>query len=231
MIVARLTARARYAAGRAARKAAAAVALILLLAVPATAGTLRLVAVGDSLTSGYGLPVDQGFTAQLQRWLDEKGADVEVVNMGVAGDTSTGGLARLDWSLAGGADAVLVELGGNDLLRGTPPALTRANLDAILTGLGERGIPVLLAGLDIPLNFGLEWQVEFETLFAELAREHDALFYPSFLEGVWTRPELMQPDMLHPNAEGVARIVDGIGPLVLDLLESAEQRAAERAEK
>ena len=230
MIAARLTARARYAAGSAARKAAAAAALVLLLAVPTTAGTLRLVALGDSLTSGYGLPAGQGFTAQLQRWLDEKGADVEVVNMGVSGDTTTGGLARLDWALAGGADAVLVELGGNDLLRGTPPALTRANLDAILTGLRERGIPVLLAGLDIPLNFGLEWQVEFESLFAELAHEHDALLYPSFLEGVWTEPALMQPDMLHPNVEGVARIVDGIGPLVLELLESAEQRAVERAE-
>jgi acyl-CoA thioesterase-1 len=222
MLAARLTARAGYAAGRAARKAAAAAALVLLLAMPATAETLRLVALGDSLTSGYGLRADQSFTAQLQRWLDERGADVEVVNMGVAGDTTTGALARLDWALAEGADAVLVELGGNDLLRGTPPALTRANLDAILTALGERDIPVLLAGLEIPLNFGLQWQVEFESMFAELAREHDALVYPSFLEGVWTRPELMQPDMLHPNAEGVARIVDGIGPLVLDLLERAE---------
>lgn len=222
MIAARLTARAGYVAGSASRKIAAAAALVLLLALPAAAETLRLVALGDSLTSGYGLPADQGFTAQLQRWLDRKGADVEVVNMGVSGDTTTGGLARLDWALADGADAVLVELGGNDLLRGTPPALTRANLDAILTALGERDIPVLLAGLDIPLNFGLQWQVEFESMFAELAREHDALLYPSFMDGVWTEPQLMQPDMLHPNADGVARIVDAIGPLVLDLLEQAE---------
>jgi acyl-CoA thioesterase I len=193
-----------------------------VLALPAVAGTLRLVALGDSLTHGYGLPEDQGFVPQLQRWLDEKGADVEVVNMGVSGDTTSGGLARLDWALASGADAVLVELGANDLLRGTPPALTRANLDAILARLGERGIPVLLAGLDIPLNFGLQWQVEFEGLFADLADQHDALFYPSFMDGVWTEPELMQPDMLHPNARGVARIVERIGPLVIELLEQAD---------
>jgi len=183
------------------------------------AKTLRLIAFGDSLVSGYGLPADQGFTAQLQGWLEEHGRDVEVVNMGVAGDTTTGGLARLEWALAEGADAVILELGGNDILRGTPPRITRANLDAMLTELGAREIPVLLAGIAIPLNFGLAWQVDFEGQFATLAEEHGTLLYPSFMDGVWTRPELMQQDMLHPNERGVAQIVERIGPLVLNLLE------------
>jgi acyl-CoA thioesterase I len=156
---------------------------------------------------------------QLQRWLEGQGADVEVVNMGVSGDTTAGGRARLDWSLAEGADAVILELGGNDLLRGIDPATSRANLDAMLGALAARGIPVLLAGLEAPLNYGTEYKEAFEGMYAELAEEHGAILYPSFLEGVG--PALMQPDGIHPNAEGVAAIVEAIGPSVLKLLERA----------
>lgn len=186
---------------------------------PAVAETLRLVALGDSLTHGYGLAQDEGFVPQLQRWLAGQGADVAVVNMGVSGDTTTGGLARLDWALADGADAVIVELGGNDLLRGVDPATSRANLDAMLTELGERQIPVLLAGLEAPLNYGPEYKAAFEAMYPDLAEEHGAILYPSFLGGLG--PGMMQPDGIHPNAEGVATIVEAMGPKVLELLERA----------
>lgn len=221
MVIARLTARATYVTLRAAHKAAAALVLLAALSLPAAAETLRLIALGDSLTHGYGLPQDQGFVPQLQRWLTEHGADVEVVNMGVSGDTTAGGKARLDWALSSGADAVLLALGGNDLLRGIDPTVSRANLDAMLTELDKRGIPVLLAGLKAPLNFGNNWQAAFEGMYEELAEEHDAILYPSFLDGVFLDPELMQPDYLHPNEKGVARIVEAIGPSVLELLAKA----------
>ncbi len=190
-----------------------------LAAAPAAAETQRLVALGDSLTHGYGLAQDEGFVPQLQSWLAGQGADVTVVNMGVSGDTTTGGLARLDWALADGADAVILELGGNDLLRGIDPSTSRANLDAMLTELGERQIPVLLAGLEAPLNYGPEYKQAFEAMYSELAEKHDAILYPSFLGGLG--PGMMQPDGIHPNAEGVATIVDAIGPQVLELLERA----------
>ena len=208
-------------ANRAARKVVAGLALAALLASPALAEKLRVVALGDSLTHGYGLAPEQGFVSQLQRWLSERGEDVEVINMGVSGDTTTGGRARLNWALDGGADAVILQLGGNDLLRAIPPATSRANLDAMLTELAEQDIPVLVAGLKIPLNFGARWQADFEGMFGDLAEEHDAILYPSFLEGVWSDPALMQPDLLHPNAEGVARIVEQIGPKVIELIERA----------
>ncbi len=209
-------------AERGARKAAAAavcLAFALAPALSAMAETMRLVALGDSLTHGYGVAQDEGFVPQLQRWLAERGADVEVVNMGVSGDTTTGGRARLDWALADGADAVILELGGNDLLRGIDPATSRANLDAMLAELEAREIPVLLAGLEAPLNYGPEYKEAFEGMYAELAEAHGAILYASFLEGVG--PEMMQPDGIHPNAEGVAEIVEGIGPSVLELLERA----------
>ena len=210
----------------AARKAAAAglsVALAVggavLAALPAGAETVRLVALGDSLTHGYGLAQDEGFVPQLQRWLAEQGADVEVVNMGVSGDTTAGGRARLDWALADGADAMILELGGNDLLRGIDPATSRGNLDAILAELAARAIPVLLAGLEAPLNYGPEYKEAFEGMYAELAEKHGAILYPSFLQGVG--PDMMQPDGIHPDVEGVAAIVEAIGPSILELLERA----------
>ncbi len=193
----------------------------LLIFPVLAADPLRLVAIGDSLTHGYGLEQDQGFVPQLEAWLRDQGADVTVINMGVSGDTTEGGRARLGWALADGADAVILELGGNDLLRGIDPARSRANLDAMLAEMRGQGLPVLLAGMQAPLNYGPEFKEAFDGMYPELAAEHGALLYPSFLEGV-IDPALMQTDGIHPNPDGVARIVEGIGPLVLDLLAKAQ---------
>ncbi len=193
-----------------------------MLAAPATTGSaaepVRVVALGDSLTHGYGLPPVEGFVPQLEAWLAENGApEITVVNAGVSGDTTAGGLARLEWSLAGGADALIVALGGNDLLRGVDPEASRENLDAILTEADARGLPVLLSGMRAPLNYGADWKAAFDAMYPELAAEHDALYDPFFLEGVSEDRTLWQSDGLHPNAQGVARIVERIGPLVLEL--------------
>lgn len=198
-----------------------AMVLVALMTAPAQAAGIRLVAIGDSLTHGYGLEQGKGFVPQLESWLRGQGADVTVVNMGVSGDTTEGGRARLDWALADGADAVIVELGGNDLLRGIDPARSRENLDAMLTELGRRGIPVLLAGLEAPLNYGPEFKEAFDGMYADLAEKHDAILYPSFLAGLEGAEQVMQDDGIHPNAEGVALIVEDIGPRVLDLLARA----------
>ena len=206
-------------AGRALCKAALA---ILLFAGPAVAEPLRLIAIGDSLTHGYGLAQGDGFVPQLERWLTDQGTEVQVINMGVSGDTTEGGRARLGWALADGADAVILELGGNDLLRGIDPTRSRANLDAMLTEMRGQGLPVLLAGIEAPLNYGPEYKEAFDSMYPELAAEHDALLYPSFMEGL-VGSELMQSDGIHPNAEGVAQIVAGIGPIVLELLERVGQ--------
>ena len=201
----------------------AVVALALIAAAPpALAEVLRLVAIGDSLTAGYGLPEDEGFVPQLDAWLAEQGHEkVEVVNMGVSGDTTAGGRARLDWALADGADAVLLALGANDMLRGLDPAAARENLDAMLARLGEEDLPVLLAGMIAPANYGPGYKEDFDGMYSALADEHDALLYPFFMKGVIGEPGLMQSDGLHPNAAGVRRMVEGIGPQVLDLLERA----------
>ncbi|MGF1658243.1 MAG: arylesterase [Rubrimonas sp.] len=206
----------RYGARGAARNL---VAALLLLALPAAAAEpLRIVALGDSLTHGYGLPPEEGFVPQLEAWLRENGApDVTMVNAGVSGDTTAGGLARLDWSLAEGADALIVALGGNDLLRGIDPAASRANLDAILTEADARGLPVLLSGMRAPLNYGAEFKAAFDAMYPELAERHGALLDPFFLDGVASDRALWQSDGLHPNADGVAKIVERIGPLVLEL--------------
>jgi len=193
--------------------------LLLALASPALAEPVRLVALGDSLTHGYGLAQGDGFVPQLQRWLRARGRDVVVVNMGVSGDTTAGGRARLGWALADGADAVILELGGNDLLRGIDPAMSRANLDAMLAEMRGAGLPVLVAGMQAPLNYGPEYKAAFDAMYPELAEAHGALIYPSFMAGMVVRGELIQPDGIHPNAEGVEVIVAGIGPVVLELLD------------
>ncbi|MDP1667964.1 arylesterase [Phaeovulum sp.] len=200
-------------------------AVTILLATPAFAASLQLVALGDSLTAGYGLPPQEGLVPQLQAWLAAAGADVVVLNAGVSGDTTAGGLARLDWSLAGGADALMVALGGNDLLRGLPPAQSRANLDAILTDAGKRGLPVLLVGLPAPSNYGPEFKTEFDAIFPDLAAAYGTVMLPNLLAPIMDLPlqtrsarALMQADGLHPSAEGVKLVIAELGPKVLELL-------------
>lgn len=184
--------------------------------------TLRIVAIGDSLTAGYGLDQGTGFVPQLQAWLAANGApEAEIVNMGVSGDTTAGGRARLDWALADGADAVMIALGGNDLLRGIQPSESRANIQAMLEGLRERRLPVLLAGINAPLNYGPEYKEEFDSIYPDLSAAFDAIHHPSILAGLTGEPELFQSDGIHPNQQGVAIMVEAIGPRVLELIDRA----------
>lgn len=173
---------------------------------------------GDSLTAGYGLPVADALPTRLQARLEEQGLAVRIRNAGVSGDTTAGGRARLAWSLAEQPDAVIVALGGNDGLRGIDPAETRANLDAILTELDRRGVKALLAGMVAPPNLGRDYGRAFDRVFPALAEKHGVAFYPFLLAGVAARPRLNQPDGIHPNAEGVAVIVERLAPHVRRLI-------------
>ncbi len=183
----------------------------------AVAETLVL-ALGDSLTAGYGLAAEEAFPARLQMALRKQGLRVRVINAGVSGDTSAGGRARLDWSLADNPSAAIVELGANDALRGLDPDATRANLDAIISKLRKRGIAVLLAGMLAPPNLGPEYEARFNAIYPALATKHGVLFYPFFLDGVAARPELNQADGMHPTAAGVDIIVERMLPLVGELV-------------
>ena len=185
----------------------------------AAAEPVRILALGDSLTAGYGLPEADAFTTRLQQALKDKGYDVQVINAGVCGDTTAGGRARLDWALGDQPDVALVELGANDGLRGLDPASTRENLDAILTVMKERGVPTLLAGMYAPRNLGREYGDRFNAIYPELAAKHDVPLYPFFLEGVALDPKLNQEDGMHPNAKGVAIVVDGILPHLTALID------------
>lgn len=181
---------------------------------------MHILAFGDSLTAGYGLPADQSFAAQLERRLRDMGHDVRVTNAGVSGDTTAGGLARLSWSLEDKPHLVVLELGANDGLRGLDPERMRDNLDAMIRQCLEAGAKVILAGMRAPVNWGLEYRKQFDEVFPELADKHDLPLYPFFLEGVVRDPSLVLDDGLHPNAAGVARIVEGILPLVIEELDS-----------
>jgi acyl-CoA thioesterase-1 len=179
----------------------------------------RLLVLGDSLTAGYGLPKNQAFPARLQAALRAQGIDVEVIDAGVSGDTSAGGLARLDWALGNPPPGyAIVELGANDGLRGLPPAAMEENLDAIVTRLRARGVRVLIAGMRAPPNLGRDYVAEYESVFPRLARKHETVLYPFFLDGVATDAALNQGDGLHPNAAGVDEIVRRILPSVRQLL-------------
>ncbi len=179
---------------------------------------LRILALGDSLTAGQGLPQDATFPTQLEAALRAQGRNVRVINAGVSGDTTAGGLARLEWSLQDQPDVIIVALGGNDSLRAIVPEATRRNLDAILERLvnGER--KVLLAGMYAPRNLGTQYEEEFNRIYPELARKHAVALYPFFLDGVALEPELNQPDGIHPNRTGVAVIVERIVPYLIPLL-------------
>jgi acyl-CoA thioesterase I len=183
---------------------------------------IRLLALGDSLTAGFGLPPGRGFVPALEAALRARGRAVRVLDGGVSGDTTAGGLARLDWALADAPQAAIVELGGNDALRGLDPERTYANLAAILDRLAVRGIPVLLAGMLAPPNLGADYGSAFAEVFRRLARERPGVvFYPFFLDGVAADPALNQPDMIHPNARGVEEIVRRVLPSVETLLDRA----------
>lgn len=191
------------------------VAMALLgLWAPARAAPVEIVGLGDSLMAGYGLGPGEGFCDQLSAALKERGIAAVVTNGGVSGDTSTGGLARLDWSVPETAGIVIVELGANDMLRGIPPEITRANLDHIIVKLKERGATIILAGMRAAPSMGADFQAAFDPLYGDLAARHGVALYPFFLDGVATRKDLLLEDGMHPNAAGVGVIVRGILPLV-----------------
>lgn len=185
---------------------------------------VRILALGDSLTAGYGLPERDGFTARLQRALRDQGYQADVINAGVSGDTTAGGRARLEWALADNPRAAVVALGANDGLRGIDPASTRENLDAILAILKERNVPTLLAGMYAPPNLGRDYGERFNAIYPDLAAKYDVPLYPFFLEGVALDRKLNQEDGMHPNAQGVAIMVDGILPHLTGLLDDLPQR-------
>ena len=199
----------------------AALALLIVAALPARAEGLKVLALGDSLTAGYGMDQRDAFPVQLQAALKTAGHDVTIVNAGVSGDTSAGGRSRLEWLLSPDVDAVIVELGANDGLRGVDPAQTRENIDWILAKLNARRLPVLLTGMQAPPNLGKDYGIEFNSIYPDLAQKYDSVYDPFFLQGVAADPALNQKDGIHPNADGVAIIVKRMTPKVIELLARA----------
>jgi acyl-CoA thioesterase-1 len=214
-----------------------AIALIVMIflgvssAAPVRAEALVVVAFGDSLTQGYGLPEADGFVPQLRDWLAAQAVEAQVINAGVSGDTTAGGAARIDWTLTDDVDGIVIALGGNDLLRGLDPAEARKNIERIVSAAAARGIAILLVGQAAPGNFGPEYKVDFDAIYPEVSAAYGTLYAPSFFEGL--APEgtpidpaavqpFMQGDGIHPNAEGVLRIVAALGPYVIDLIERVQ---------
>jgi acyl-CoA thioesterase-1 len=193
-------------------------ALAVSLAAPASARTLKVVALGDSLTAGYGVPAGKAFPDQLEAALKAKGYDVAIVNSGVSGDTAADGLARYDWATPPDADALIVELGANDMLRGLPPPAMKAALAAILDKAKAANLPILIAGMRAAPNLGADYDRDFDAVFPALANAYGAILYPFFLDGVAGDPKLNQPDGLHPTPAGVEVIVREILPSVEALL-------------
>lgn len=203
------------------RRLVYALLLMAASAAPAAAKDVHVLALGDSLTAGYGLPPGQGFVPQLEGMLRRNGVRAFVTNAGVSGNTAAQGRARLKWTLDGlkaKPDLAIVALGANDMLRGLPPRQTRADLDAIVAELRRRGIPVLIAGMLAAPNLGSRYGADYNRIFPDLAREHDAALYPFFLAGVAGHPGLALPDRLHPNFQGIKKMVSGITPTVLTAL-------------
>jgi acyl-CoA thioesterase-1 len=199
----------------------AAFAAVFLLTQVASAQTITILALGDSLTAGYGLQPSDAFPVKLEQALKAKGHDVEVINAGVSGDTALDGLSRLDWALSEEVDAAIVEFGANDALRGLQPAQAEAAIDGILGKLAEKKIPTLLAGMRAPPNLGPEYMASFDGMYARVAERHGALLYPFFLDGVAAEIKLNQADGMHPNAAGVDVIVARILPVVEELVTKA----------
>ena len=192
--------------------------LIMAGAGQAYAAPVRILALGSSLTQGYGLPPGTEFTVQLQAALKTAGIDAAVINAGVSADTSAGGLSRLDWSLADHPDAVILELGSNDMLRGIPPTVTERNLRAILDKLKAAHVKVLLTGMHAQRNLGADYVKQFDSIYPRLAKDYKVLFYPFFLDGVALKPALNQADGMHPNPTGVKVIVAHMLPYVKRLV-------------
>lgn len=200
------------------------------LAVSAQAETVTIAALGDSLTQGYGLVPQDGFVPVMQRYLAQAGADVVLINAGVSGDTTAGGVARIDWTLTEDVDAVIVALGSNDMLRGLAPEQALSNLDLILEKITAKGLPVLLIGVDAPPNYGVDYEQSFEAIYPALSAKYQTLFFPTFFEGLSRLQDLdlvmrehMQGDGIHPDASGVVLIVEAMAPKVLDLVGRAKQ--------
>ncbi|WP_112311593.1 arylesterase [Pseudogemmobacter bohemicus] len=224
-----------YAASRRLRNLTFALGLAvspLLSGSPAfAADPVTVVALGDSLTAGYGLPDGEGFVPQLQSWLDRQGAGAIVLNAGVSGDTTAGGLSRIDWALGPEADALIVTLGGNDMLRGIPVAEVRANLTGIMEAAKARGLPVLIVGMKAPLNWGPDYKRDFDAIYPDLAAEYGAALADNFFAGLLATGAdpsdpaslnaWMQSDGIHPNAAGVILIAEGLGPDVMRLIAAA----------
>lgn len=218
-----------YGALRGLRNLTFTLALPFSVASVAYAEPVTVFALGDSLTAGYGLPEGEGLVPQLNAWLDGQGADVIVLNGGVSGDTSAGGLSRLTWSLTPEVDALIVTLGGNDLLRGLQPSVTRANIEAILTEAQTRQLPVMLIGMAAPGNFGPEYKAAFDQLYPQLAAQYGAQLVDSYfglIDPAATDPgqisQFMQADGIHPNAAGVKRAVEALGPQILTLVDQID---------
>ncbi len=198
----------------------AAAVLLTLLSSPVCFGeTIRLVAIGDSLIAGYGLPAEDGFVSQLENALIEKSYDVRLVNAGVSGDTTNGALARIDWVLAEPYSAVILHVGYNDAFRGIPTGQVHQNLERLLAKIDQRGLPTLLAGAMAPRNLGADYYLAFDAIFPQLSNQYDLVHYPFFLEGVATEPTLNQADGIHPNKDGVSLIVRQMLPYVEQLIE------------
>ena len=198
--------------------AALPLAILLTITTSAMAHVPVILDFGDSLTAGYGLMPEQAFPARLEAWLKARGVPARVVNAGVSGDTTAGGLARLDWALADKPDLVILALGSNDALRGIPPSTVHANLDKMLEKIKATGAKVLILGMLAPPNWGEAYGRAFDKIYPELARAYGATLYPFFLEGVAMKRDLNQPDGLHPNTRGVEVLVDRIGPVVAALI-------------
>ncbi len=219
-----------YWAGGDLRKLTIALFLLIASAFPLLAQPVVIAALGDSLTQGYGLAPEEGFVPQLEKWLREQGHDVRILNAGVSGDTTAGGLSRVEWTLTPEVDAMIVALGGNDVLRGIDPASSRENIDGIMRIASGLDLPVLLVGIAAPGNYGADYQRAFDAIYPELADQYGAPVYPNFLAAIAKEgapmspdPEFLQPDNLHPNADGIQRIVRSIGPKVLELIGRVEK--------
>lgn len=202
-------------------------AALVFLAAPGWADPVTVLAFGDSLTQGYGLAAEDGFVPQLETWLDSHGANAELINGGVSGDTTAGGAARIGWSLTPDIDAMIVTLGGNDALRGLDPAEMRRNFSEILETAQKREVPVLLVGMPAPGNYGEEYKAAFEAVYPDLAETYGTSLFDNFFRGLGDgglseQRAFFQPDGMHPNAKGVARIVAELGPAVLRLIGEIE---------